>query len=153
MEKKSVTPKTNKVKSVSVDKDKDKASTAEKVVKAKKTVPLKPKKRRPGAGLKKGQTNNPSGRPIGALNKANSAVKQMIADFYLGGSNETNPELGKILQELSIDKENKLSLEFKIEMSYKYLRFIAAYARNEQEVEDENKIRNLFIEKFLGVKS
>ena len=32
-------------------------------------------------GLKKGQTNNPAGRPKGSINKANKELREMIKDF------------------------------------------------------------------------
>ena len=32
-------------------------------------------------GLKKGQTNNPAGRPKGTINKANRELRDMIKDF------------------------------------------------------------------------
>ena len=32
-------------------------------------------------GLQKGQTNNPAGRPKGAINKANRELREMIKDF------------------------------------------------------------------------
>ena len=34
-------------------------------------------------GLKKGQTNNPAGRPKGAINKANRELRDMIKDFLV----------------------------------------------------------------------
>ena len=32
-------------------------------------------------GLKKGQTNNPAGRPKGSINKVNKELREMIKDF------------------------------------------------------------------------
>lgn len=117
------------------------------------TKPLKPtKKRAPGAGLKKGQTNNPNGRPVGALNKASTSVKQIIANFYLEEKDESKPELANILEQLRINTSNDLSLGFKISMGLKYLRFISSFARDEGEVETEKTLTNLFMEKFFGDK-
>jgi hypothetical protein len=117
---------------------------------------IRPKKRAPGGGAKKGQTNNPKGRPVGAIGKASKSVKDAIASFYIGEIGEDQKtELERILNELSLNNTNnskELSKEYKITTSLKYLRFIASFARDEGEVETENKIKNLFMEKFLGIK-
>lgn len=113
---------------------------------------LKPQRRAKGAGLKPGQTNNPDGRPKGATNKASANTKDIIANFYLSNKDGNPSQLEKILDELRLDKTNDLPLDYKINTSFKYLRFIASLARDEQEVESENKLKNALYEKFFGVK-
>ena len=113
---------------------------------------LKPQKRASGAGLKKGQTNNPNGRPTGAVNKASANTKEIIANFYLSNKDGNPSQLEQILDNLRLDKVNDLPIDYKINTSFKYLRFIAALARDEQEVESENQLKNALYEKFFGVK-
>jgi len=120
--------------------------------KQKNTQKLKPQKRASGAGLKKGQTNNPNGRPAGAVNKASANTKDIIANFYLSNKEGEKSQLEQILNELRLDNKNNLAIDYKINTSFKYLRFIAALARDEQEVETENNLKNALYEKFFGVK-
>ncbi|GHT33136.1 hypothetical protein FACS189434_06540 [Bacteroidia bacterium] len=115
-------------------------------IEAKNTQKLAPKKRKKGAGLKKGQTNNPEGRPVGALNKANTTTKKIISTFYLvdkDGDNKT--QLEKILWELRIseDNNNGLELEYKINTSLKYLRFIASYYKDEETETEIEDVKNI----------
>lgn len=129
-----------------------------------KTQKLKPQTRAKGAGLKKGQTNNPNGRPVGAVNKASASVKEIIADFLLTDDDKINKnaQIRLVLNALKLDPE-KFGGEnivtgiteedmYKINTTLKYVRFIAAFARDEGEVESENQIKNALYEKFFGVK-
>lgn len=132
--------------------------------KRKNTPKLKPLTRAKGAGLKKGQTNNPNGRPTGAENKASASVKSIIADFMIEDDKSTgkHSQLRLVLNALKLDPEkfngkgvvSELSdLDiYKINTSLKYLRFIAPFVRDEGEVETENNIKNALYEKFFGVK-
>lgn len=129
-----------------------------------KTQKLKPQRRAKGAGLKKGQTNNPNGRPVGAVNKASASVKEIIADFLLIDDDKLNKnaQIRLVLNALKLDPE-KFNGEsvvtsfteedvYKINTTLKYVRFIAAFARDEGEVESENNLKNALYEKFFGVK-
>jgi hypothetical protein len=113
--------------------------------KKKKTATLKPVKRAKGGGLKKGQTNNPNGRPQGAVGKASASVKQIISEFYLQGTDGNKPELERILHELRLDTENSLDFNFKISMAFKYLRFIAAFVRDEALESEEEQQKRCFL--------
>lgn len=48
-------------------------------------------------GLKKGQTNNPNGRPKGSTNKSTEAAKQIVVDF-VGKNVEEMQELFDIIK-------------------------------------------------------
>ena len=132
--------------------------------KPKNTQKLTPRRRAKGAGLPKGVTNNPNGRPVGAENKASASVKSIISDFMIEDDNSLgkHSQLRLVLNALKLDPEkfngkgvvSELSdLDiYKINTSIKYLRFIAAFARDEGEVETENNIKNALYEKFFGVK-
>lgn len=120
--------------------------------KRKNTQKLTPRRRASGAGLKKGQTNNPNGRPVGAVNKASANTKEIIANFYLSNKDGNPSQLEQILDSLRLDIVNELPLDYKINTSFKYLRFIASLARDEGEVESENQLKNALYEKFFGVK-
>lgn len=134
------------------------------IINTQKPAKLQPAKRAKGAGLRKGQTNNPNGRPTGSGNKASASVKDIIAKFMIDDdiSAGKHSQLRLVLNALKLDPDkfngksfvNELSdLDiYKINTSLKYLRFIAPFARDEGELDSENKIKNALFEKFFGVK-
>ena len=47
-------------------------------------------------GLKKGQTNNPDGRPVGSQNKINADLRQSINDFLQKNFVEVEKDMQKL---------------------------------------------------------
>jgi len=101
-------------------------------------------------GLKKGMTNNPNGRPKGMRVVYSDKIKGIVAKHFLEAEEGKQTELEKILNELSMDTDNKMSMKDKISAAYDYFRLIAPQARDEGDIEDESRIKNALYDKFFN---
>lgn len=98
----------------------------------------------------KGKTNNPAGRPKGAKQVYSEQIKMIIGKHFMDIKEGNTCELEKILNELSVEKENKINLKDKITIAYDYFKMIAAPARDTGEVQEEERIKSALFNKFLN---
>ncbi len=90
-------------------------------------------------GLKKGMTNNPAGRPVGAVNKVTASLRNRINDFL----NENWENLQKDFEKLE-PKDRLMFMEKLLQYALPKIQSVELASTQEQsETEDNKYIRDL----------
>lgn len=105
-------------------------------------------------GLKKGQTNNPKGRPKGTPNKATAELKSWINALIEENRNQVAKDLKKLepkdrivilerLMQYIVPKQQSISMEAQIQAEYESLEKLLKEAPEEAINKIVNRIENL----------